>query len=64
MAHINFNHLNASTFNSFVPEATITSNQQLLKNALIVSGFILLICVISIKMNEKKYNLKENEINS
>lgn len=64
MAHINFNHLNASTFNSFVPEATITSNQQLLKNALIVSGFVLLICVISIKMNEKKYNLKENEINS
>ena len=64
MAHINFNHLNASTFNSFVPEATITSNQQLLKNALIVSGFVLLICVISIKMNEKKYNLKDNEINS
>lgn len=61
MAHINFNHLNASTFNSFVPEATITSNQKLLKNALIVSGFVLLICVISIKMNEKKYTFSNED---
>ena len=64
MAHINFNHLNASTFNSFVPEATITANKQFVKNSLIVGGLILLICIISIKMNEKKYNLNDNEINS
>ena len=34
MAHVNFNHLNASAFNSFVPVATKTANNQLFKNVL------------------------------
>jgi len=62
MAHINFNHLNASTFNSFVPKATITANKKTFKNALIFSGFVLLFFVVSIKINEKKYIIKDDEI--
>lgn len=46
MAHVNFNHLNASAFNSFVPEATKTANNQFVKNALIVGGFFLGLYII------------------
>lgn len=38
MAHIKFNHLNATAFNSFVPVATKTANNQFFKNVLIVGG--------------------------
>ena len=41
MAHVNFNHLNAAAFNSFVPEATKVANNQFVKNALIVGGIFL-----------------------
>lgn len=41
MAHVNFNHFNASAFNSFVPEATKTANNQFVKNVLIVGGICL-----------------------
>lgn len=42
MAHVHFNHLNASVFNSFVPEATKVANKQSFKNAIIVGGSIAL----------------------
>ena len=54
--------MNASTFNSFVPKATITANKKTFKNALIFSGFVLLFFVVSIKINEKKYIIKDDEI--
>ena len=41
MAHVNFNHLNAAAFNSFVPEATKVANNKFVKNALIVGGIFL-----------------------
>jgi len=43
MAHVNFNHLNASAFNSFVPVATKTANNQLFKNVLILGGLALVV---------------------
>ena len=42
MAHIKFNHLNAAAFNSFVPVATKTANNQFFKNALIFGGIALI----------------------
>lgn len=42
MAHIKFNHLNAAAFNSFVPVATKTANNQFVKNALIFGGIALI----------------------
>ena len=46
MAHVNFNHLNALAFNSFVPVATKTANNQLIKNFLIVGGVVFVLWLI------------------
>ena len=43
MAHIKFNHLNATAFNSFVPVATKTANNQFIKNAFIFGGIALFV---------------------
>jgi hypothetical protein len=59
MAHIQFNHLNASAFNSFVPEATKTANNQFFKNALIVGGIALGIWIIYKARQSKKLEKKE-----
>ena len=40
MAHIHFNHLNAAAFNNFVPEATKTANNELIKNLLVLGGVV------------------------
>ncbi len=58
MAHVNFNHLNASAFNSFVPEATKVANGQFVKNMLIVGGIALGIWIIYKVRQSKKL---ENE---
>jgi hypothetical protein len=59
MAHVNFNHLNASTFNSFVPVATKTANNQLFKNVLIVGGLALVVWGIYKVSQSKKVEIKE-----
>ena len=38
MAHVNFNHLNASAFNSFVPEATKVANNEIFEKLVIIGG--------------------------
>ena len=38
MAHVNFNHLNASAFNSFVPEATKAANNEIFEKLVIIGG--------------------------
>jgi hypothetical protein len=38
MAHVNFNHLNAKAFNSFVPEATIAANNEIFEKLVIIGG--------------------------
>ena len=59
MAHINFNHLNASAFNSFVPEATKTANNQLFKNVLIVGSIALGIWMVYKVIQSKKDEINE-----
>ena len=59
MAHVNFNHLNASAFNSFVPEATIAANNQFFKNVLIVGGLALVVWGIYKVSQSKKVEIKE-----
>jgi len=59
MAHVNFNHLNAADFNSFVPEATKTANGQFVKNMLIVGGITLGIWIIYKVRQSKKSEIKE-----
>ncbi len=59
MAHINFNHFNASAFNSFVPEATKVANNQFFKNALIVGSIALGIWIIYKVRQSKKEEFKE-----
>ena len=59
MAHVNFNHLNASAFNSFVPVATKTANNQLFKNVLIVGGLALVVWGIYKVSQSKKLEIKE-----
>lgn len=59
MAHVNFNHLNAAAFNSFVPEATRVANNQFVKNALIVGSIALGIWIIYKVRQSKKEELKE-----
>lgn len=59
MAHVNFNHLNAAAFNSFVPEATKTANNQFLKTALIIGGIALGIWIIYEVSQTKKDEKKE-----
>ncbi len=61
MAHVNFNHLNAAAFNSFVPEATKAANNQFVKNALIVASIALGIWIIYKVRQSKKKELKENQ---
>jgi len=41
MAHVNFNHLNASAFNSFVPEATKVANNEIFEKLVIIGGIAL-----------------------
>lgn len=41
MAHVNFNHLNAAAFNSFVPEATKAANNEIFEKLLIIGGIAL-----------------------
>ena len=53
MAHVNFNHLDASAFNRFVPEATKAANNQLFKNVLIVGGIALGLWILY-KVSESK----------
>ncbi len=38
MAHVPFNHFDASAFNNFVPEATKTSRNNALQTILIIGG--------------------------
>lgn len=38
MAHVPFNHFDASSFNNFVPEATKTSRNNALQTILIIGG--------------------------
>jgi hypothetical protein len=59
MAHVNFNHLNASAFNSFVPVATKTANNQLFKNVLIVGGLAFVVWGIYKVSQSKKVEIKE-----
>jgi hypothetical protein len=59
MAHIHFNHLNATSFNSFVPVATKTANNQLFKNVLIVGGLALVVWGIYKVSQSKKVEIKE-----
>jgi|688.fasta_scaffold359795_2 hypothetical protein len=59
MAHVNFNHLNASAFNSFVPVATKTANNQLFKNVLILGGLALVVWGIYKVSQSKKVEIKE-----
>ena len=59
MAHVKFNHLNASAFNSFVPVATKTANNQLFKNVLIVGGLALVVWGIYKVSQSKKVEIKE-----
>jgi hypothetical protein len=59
MAHINFNHLNAAAFNSFVPEATKVANGQFVKNMLIVGGIAIGIWIIYKIRQSKKEEIKE-----
>ncbi len=59
MAHIKFNHLNASAFNSFVPDATKTANNQLFKNVLIVGSIALGIWMIYKVIQSKKDEINE-----
>jgi hypothetical protein len=46
MAHVHFNHLNASAFNSFVPEATKAARNQTVQTILVVSGVVIGIWLI------------------
>jgi hypothetical protein len=46
MAYVHFNHLNASAFNSFVPEATKVARNQTVQTILVVSGVVIGIWVI------------------
>jgi hypothetical protein len=59
MAHVNFNHFNASAFNSFVPEATKIANNQLFKNVLILGGLALVVWGIYKVSQSKKVEIKE-----
>jgi hypothetical protein len=59
MANINFNHLNASAFNSFVPVATKTANNHFVKKALIVGSVALGIWIIYKVRQSKKMEIKE-----
>lgn len=59
MAQIKFNHLNASAFNSFVPEATKTANNQLFKNVLIVGSIALGIWMVYKVIQSKKDEINE-----
>jgi hypothetical protein len=59
MAHVNFNHLNAAAFNSFVPEATNVANNQFLKTALVIGGIALGIWIIYEVSQTKKDEKKE-----
>jgi hypothetical protein len=59
MAHIKFNHFNASAFNSFVPDATKTANNQLFKNVLIVGSIALGIWMIYKVIQSKKDEINE-----
>jgi hypothetical protein len=59
MAHVNFNHLNALAFNSFVPVATKTANNQFFKNAIIVGSIALGIWIIYKVRQSKKVEIKE-----
>jgi hypothetical protein len=61
MAHINFNHLNATAFNSFVPEATKAANNQFVRNVFIVGGIALGIWIIYKVRQSKKMEIKESE---
>ena len=61
MAHVNFNHLNASAFNSFVPVATKTANNQLFKNVLIFGGIALIAWGIYKLVPKKTFIEKESE---
>ena len=38
MAHIKFNHFNASAFNSFVPEAATRASNKVINNILLFGG--------------------------
>jgi len=59
MAHVNFNHLNAASFNSFVPEVTKVSNNQFVKNVLIAGSIVLGIWIVYKVSQSKKEELKE-----
>ena len=59
MAHIKFNHFNASAFNSFVPDATKTANNQLFKNVLIFGSIALGIWMIYKVIQSKKDEINE-----
>lgn len=59
MAQIHFNHLNATAFNSFVPEATKIANNQFVKNLFIVGGIALGIWIIYKVRQSKKMEIKE-----
>ena len=54
MSHVNFNHLNASEFNSFIPEATKAANNQFFKTALVITGIALGIWIICDLSRSKK----------
>jgi hypothetical protein len=59
MAHVNFNHLNATEFNNFVPEATKTANNQFVKNVLIIGSIALGIWIIYKVRQLKKEEIKD-----
>ena len=63
MAHVYFNHFNASSFNSFVPEATKVANNQFLKNVLIVGGIALGIWIIYKVRQSKEAEIKDVQEN-
>ena len=61
MAHINFNHLNASAFNNFVPEATKTANNELIKNVLSLGGVVFVLWLLFKPKTVNDAQLKEDK---
>jgi hypothetical protein len=61
MAHVNFNHLNATAFNSFVPRATKEANGELFKKILIVGGIAFVVWGIYTIATQQKIKEKESE---
>jgi len=61
MAYVHFNHLNASAFNSFVPEATKVARNQTVQTILVVGGVAFGIWVIYKLIEAQTVGKKEED---